>query len=183
MRRIRNVFRIWLPFAVVVTAFCALAYMTVQQALRQGADDPQIQLAEDAAAALNRGERPDALVPGSQVDMATSLAPFLLTYDGNGKPLASSALLDGKMPEYPMGALDAARRSGENRVTWQPREGVRVASVAVPYRDGFVVGGRSLREVEKREAQTQTIAFTIWVLGLVAVLAAVAFGEYVLGGQ
>ena len=55
MRRLRNIFRGWLPFAVVVTAFCALAYATVQQSLRQAANDPQIQMAEDTAASLNGG--------------------------------------------------------------------------------------------------------------------------------
>ena len=63
MRRMIAVFRVWLPFAVIVTAFCGLAYVTVQQALRQGANDPQIQMAEDAAAALDGGAGVDAIVP------------------------------------------------------------------------------------------------------------------------
>ncbi len=52
MSRMINVFSKGLPFAVAVTGFCLLAYVTVQQSLRQGANDPQIQMAQDAVAAL-----------------------------------------------------------------------------------------------------------------------------------
>jgi hypothetical protein len=46
-------FRSWLPLAVVIVALCEQAYLTAQQLLRQGANDPQIQLSEDFAASLN----------------------------------------------------------------------------------------------------------------------------------
>jgi hypothetical protein len=174
------VFSKWLPFAVIVTAFCMLGYVTVQQSLRQGANDPQIQMAEDAAAALTSGASAESILPKAQVEMSTSLAPFLVLFDSSGRPTASAALLHGAMPDYPKGALDAAKQSGENRVTWKPSAGVRIASVAVPYSDGFVVGGRSLREVEKRESQTQMFAITIWLLTLVAVFVAIVFGEFML---
>ena len=131
MRRLRNIFRGWLPFAVVVTAFCALAYATVQQSLRQAANDPQIQMAEDTAASLNGGAGPENVLPKEKVEFSKSLAPFVVLYDSSGKPIGSSGVLDGAMPEYPLGALQAAKDQGENRVTWQPRGDVRVASVAV----------------------------------------------------
>jgi hypothetical protein len=35
-----------------------------------------------------------------------------------------------------MGALDYARQNGQNRVTWQPEAGVRMATVVVPYNSG-----------------------------------------------
>jgi hypothetical protein len=180
MSRIITIFRIWLPLAAIVTALCALSYMTVQQSLRQGANDPQIQMAEDAASALDNGTSADAAIPNQQVELSRSLAPFLVVYDASGKPTASSGLLEGKMPDYPIGALEAAKQSGENTVTWQPRADVRIASVVAPYNAGYVVAGRSLREVEAREAQMQAIALAVWLITLVGVLAAVAFGEYVL---
>ncbi len=180
MRRMIAILRVWLPLAVVVTAFCGLAYVTVQQALRQGANDPQIQMAEDAAAALDGGAGVDAVVPKQQVEFSRSLAAFLIVYDADGKPLASSGLLNGQMPDYPMGALQAAKQTGENRVTWQPEANMRIASVAVPFKNGYVVAGRSLREVESREAQTQLIAFAAWALTLIAVLVVVVLGEYLL---
>ena len=44
-----RVFLKWLPLGVAVTLVCALIYATVQQNYRQSANDPQIQMAEDAA--------------------------------------------------------------------------------------------------------------------------------------
>jgi hypothetical protein len=176
----KNIFSKWLPFAVVVTSFCLLAYVTVQQSLRQGANDPQIQMAEDAAAALKRGASANSVIPKTPVEMSASLAPFMILLDGAGKTVASSGLLDGALPHYPTGALNASKASGENRVTWQPGPGVRIASVVVPYDNGFVVAGRGLREVETRESQTQTFAMVIWLLTLVAVLLVIAVLEYTL---
>jgi hypothetical protein len=180
MNKIKNIFRIWLPFAVVITAFCALAYGSVQQAYRQGANDPQIQMAEDAADALTGGTGVDALVPVSKVSVAKGLAPFLIVYDGSGKVLSASVVLDGKTPELPDGVLDSTKQMGENRITWQPRTGVRIAAVIVSYQDGFVLAGRNLREVEIREAQVTQFAGLTWLLAMVATLAVIAFGEYFL---
>jgi hypothetical protein len=179
--RLRGIFKTWLPFAVVVTAFCALTYVAVQQALRQGLNDPQIQMAEDAAADLNGGETAQGLVaPKYQVNLATSLAPFLIVYDASGEPVAGSGVLDGQLPDYPKGALESAKQNGENRVTWQPNVDVRIASVVVPYENGFVVAGRNMREVEKRESQTETFAGATWLLTLIATFIVIAFGELVL---
>ena len=181
MSRIQNVFSKWLPLAVVVTALCLLAYVAVQQSLRQGANDPQIQMAEDAAAALQRGASANSLISKAPpVEISTSLAPFMILFDGSGKAVASSGVLNGTMPDYPMGALNASKTSGENRVTWQPGPDVRIASVVVPYDKGFVVAGRSLREVEKREGQTQTLALLAWFLTLAAVLVVIAALEFIL---
>ena len=180
MSNIKNTIKIWLPFAVVITAFCALAYATVQQALRQGLNDPQIQLAEDTAYALNNGATIDSVISGSKVEMSSSLAPFIDIYDANGKAVAGSGLLAGQLPDYPKGALESAKQTGENRVTWQPNSDLRIASVVVPYNNGFVVAGRNMREVEQRESQTELLAGVTWILALVATLIVIAFGEFVL---
>jgi len=180
MSKIKNIIKIWLPFAVVITAFCALAYAAVQQALRQGLNDPQIQLSEDAAYALNNGATTDSMISGSKVEMSHSLAPFIDIYDLNGKAVAGSGLLSGQLPDYPRGALDSAKQTGENRVTWQPDADVRIASVVVPYNNGFVVAGRNMREVEQRESQTELLAGITWILALAATLIVIAFGEFVL---
>ncbi|HUI90549.1 MAG TPA: hypothetical protein VLX61_17665 [Anaerolineales bacterium] len=180
MSKIKNIVINWLPFAVVVTAFCALTYAAVQQALRQGLNDPQIQMAEDTAYALNHGATFDSIVAGSQVEMSHSLAPFIDTYDTNGNVIAGDGLLNGQLPDYPQGALDRARQNGENRVTWQPQPDVRIASVVVPYDTGFVVAGRNMREVEQREDQTELLAGATWLLALIATFSVIAFGEFVL---
>lgn len=185
--RLWNIIKIWLPIAIVTTALCALVYVVVQQSLRQGANDPQIQIAEDAAAALTSGQTTQAVVPTTTVDVARSLAPFVMVFDSTGKVVASSGQLHGQPPNLPFGVLDNAMENGEDRVTWQPEAGVRIASVAVPYGAGSVAGyvlaGRSLREVEDRESQAQFYAGVVWVAAMLATLATVALGELLLGGR
>ena len=180
MNKLKNTFRVWLPFAVVICAFSGLAYTTVQQSERQAANDPQIQLAEDTAAALDGGATVDSVIPKMQVEMSTSLAPFIVLYDNDGKPVAGSGLLNGQMPDYPKGALDTAKGTGENRVTWQPTATTRIASVVVPYNAGFVMAGRNMREVEKRESQTEMFAGLTGLLALIATFIVIALSEFLL---
>ena len=177
MNRFKSILRHFLPFAVVISAFCALAYATVQQSYRQGANDPQIQMANDAVDALADGRSVQSLLPAFLVPVGKSLSPFLIFYDGQGKITGSTVTLDGQTPELPAGVLDSTRKLGENRVTWQPREGVRIAAVIVSYRDGYVLAGRNMREVEAREAQTSAYAGLTWLLAMGATLAVIAFGE------
>jgi hypothetical protein len=152
----------------------------VQQALRQDADDPQIQMAEDAAAALDSGAAVDSIIPKTHVEISRSLAPFIVVYDQNGKPTAASGVLNGQKPDYPKRALDAAKQNGENIVTWQPNAITRIASVVVPYHDGFVMAGRNLREVEKRESQTKMFATTTWLVTIIAIFAVITIYEILL---
>ena len=46
-------------------------------------------------------------------------------------------VLDGQTPQLPNGVLDSTRELSENRITWQPRDGVRIAAVIVSYEDGY----------------------------------------------
>jgi hypothetical protein len=61
-------------------------------------------------------------------------------------------------------------------VTWQPRPGVRIASVTVPWHGGTVLAGRSLREVERQEDNALFLAAAAWLvmLGALAATALVA---------
>jgi hypothetical protein len=153
MQMLIAVFKKWLPLAIVTAGLCGLIYLTVQQSLRSYANDPQIQMAEDAASALDAGANADQLVPAQKVDIAASLAPFMMVFDDAGNILASSAMLHNENPALPAGVLDYTRQKGEDRVTWQPESSVRIATVIVKNDGGFVLAGRSLREIEKREDQ------------------------------
>ncbi len=179
--KLKAIFKVWLPFAVVITAFSMLVYASVQQVYRQDANDPQIQMANDAADALNSGSSVESVVPQEKVSFAKSLAPFYVIYDIDGNPVAGSGILDGALPEIPKGVLDVAKQAGENRRTWQPQGDVRVASVVVPYEDGFVLAGRNMREVEIREAQISGFVGVTWILALIVAFVVIAFGEYALG--
>jgi hypothetical protein len=180
MQKAKMVFKQWLPIAVVLTAVCGLVYAAVQQSLRQGANDPQIQLAEDAADALAGGAQPASVVPEDRTDIAKSLAPFVMVFDDQGKNLTSSGLLHGQIPALPDGVLDYVRQHGEDRVTWQPEPGVRIAAVILACggsEPGFVLAGRSLREVEIREDQIEFFAGATWLAGLLLSLVVIALGE------
>jgi hypothetical protein len=168
--------RLWLPAAAVATVAAGLIYGEVQQDLRSSANDPQIQMAEDAAATLDGGASPDQVLPPGKVEIARSLAPYLMVFDKQGRLLASSATVDGAQPEYPKGVLDGVAAGRREEVTWQTASGVRSATVAVAYKNGFVVAGRSLRAVEERENNAELIAAAGWIgmLGATAMAALVA---------
>lgn len=163
----------WIPMGIAVTLLSGLIYATVQQAIRVSANSPQIQMAEDAAADMERKVVPGAIIPKVNVDMADSLAPFMIVYDDMGTVLASSVQLDGEVPKLPKGVLDYVREHKEDRVTWEPKPGVRVAAVIVRYVDGdhgFVLAGRSLREVEKLENKIFVHVAIGWAVTMVATL-------------
>ena len=167
-RVLRRAFAIWLPIAAAATVLAGLIYAAIQYDLRSGANDPQVQMAEDTARALDHGALPSSVVAPHPVDLVSSLAPFVIVVDRHGQSVASSADLHGQSPVPPTGVLDTARRTGENILTWQPEPGVRIASVTVPYRDGYVVAGRSLRLVEQRESDVELIIGLGWIATLVA---------------
>ena len=168
----------------ISTVLALALYSIPQQVLRLGANDPQVQLAGDLVARLEQGMAPSEAIPAGTVDMAHSLAPFVIAYDTQGQPLASQAQLNGTTPVPPAGVFDYARKHGENRLTWQPirgrEHGLRIAAVIKPVggaQPGFVLAGRSMREVEDRIAQVQQMAGLAWLamLGLI-LTGTVAYG-------
>lgn len=167
--------------AGISTGIALALYAIPQQVLRNGANDPQIQMATDLAARLDRVGVTNGLHQGAHhydggvVDISQSLSPFLIVYDDQGRALGSNAQLNGITPVPPGGVFEYVRSHGEERVSWQPvrgSQGVRIAAIIervngpVP---GFVLAGRSLREVEAREAQVRQMAGVTWV-GMIALI-------------
>ena len=72
----------WIPLAVLTVLLCGTLFAAIQSDLRSGADDPQIQMATDARDSLQVGASAQSLVPTTQIDIAQSLAPYLVIYDG-----------------------------------------------------------------------------------------------------
>ena len=172
-----RILRQWIPLAVGISAITFIIYLTIQQDIRIGANDPQIQMAEDAASALNEGH---SIPLSGKIDILKSLAPFTIMYDKNGNVIRSNAVLNGKTPSIPKGVLTGTVRDsmgttqlGENRVTWQPQDGVRLATVVVAYNKGYIVVGRNMREVEIREDQELKIVLLGWLIALVATFSSV----------
>jgi hypothetical protein len=75
----------------------------------------------------------------------------------------------------PEGVFSYVRQSGEDRLSWQPQPGVRSATIVTSYgggHPGFVLAGRSLLEVEKREAQLTQEVVVSWIIALAGSLVA-----------
>jgi hypothetical protein len=146
--------------AILAVAWAAILFMAlaVQQNYRLSANDPQIQLAEDAAIKIGGGARPQDVFGTERVAAKTSLAPFVTVYDGGGvhEPLASTGYFDSNVLRPPAGTFDYAKAHGEERFTWQTVDGQREAAVLVYNGDAqpvYVLAARNLREVEAREDQ------------------------------
>lgn len=150
MKKLNNVLRLWLPFAVSITMLCALMYVAVQQNYRNGLNDPQIQIAEDFATNFKTKDDAAGLDQSGKTDISSSLATFGIAYDKEGKAIGSSAVLNGQTPTLPNGTLAEADKSGQNIFTWEPQKGVRLAAVVNKAEGGYILIGRNMREGEKR---------------------------------
>src|SRR5205807_586735 len=104
-----------------------------------------------------------AVIKG-KVDMAASLAPFVIIYTKAGQVVTGSGYLNGRVPKVPLGVLTSANGKDYNWVTWQLRSEVRVASVSVAAHNYYVLSGRSLKEVEKNEDRTFQLSFVAGVI-------------------
>jgi len=172
--------------AAVSSLFALAMYLTVQHVLRSSANDPQFQMASDAAAQLEQGADPATLVGLHQIDMARSLVPFLIVYDANGAPLATSARLNGSIPKPPSGVFRYASEHQQNVLTWQPQPGVRIAAVvravSGPHA-GFVLAGRSLRLVEERIRATVRMVALAWLVMMAVVVTATVLFASMIGKE
>ena len=180
---------LFLPLAFAVTGLSGLVALAVQQDLRQGANDPQIQIAEDAAVALSEGKTPISVVPDTSIEISQSLSPFIMVFGPDGGLILGDARLYGEPPALPPGLLDegtwslqkgyATPAGSETRVTWQPHLGVRAALVVVHAKNGmFVAVGRSLRLAEERESALMDEVLLAWFVTVIGTLFVSAFCAY-----
>lgn len=188
---------LWLPLGVALTGVFGFAFVAVQQNYRQSVNDPQIQMAEDIAAALSQSYTPATIVSSSvpPIDIRTSLSPWIAIYDATGTALESSGVLDGAPPQLPVGLFDThtwtslktftAPSGSETRVTWQPRDNVRQAVVLVRFTvpDGglnagqteWIAVGRSMRSVEERIINLTHLGAVAWSTTVLASFASIFF--------
>ena len=153
--------------SAIVTLLCGLVYSAAQQDIRLSANNPQIQMAEDIAVKLAHDEPVNSVVSSTMVNIAESLSPFVMVFDVEGHVLVSQAMLDGTIPMPPQGVFSFVGTKGEDRVTWQPRLGVRMAAVVVKVggaNSGYILVGRSLREVEALEDHIFRIVLIGWIV-------------------
>lgn len=175
--------KFFIPSAFIMTMSMGLIYVVTQQNFRMSANDPQIQLAEDFADQLTAGRTVASVNPGPNIDMAKSLALFIFVYDDAGNIVISSGKLDGQNPALPDGVLDYTKKAGQDRITWEPQPGLRVALVIIRYEGanpGFVAVGRSLREVEQRVSRLGLEVLGAWLAGLAGLFILLVGSEIIL---
>ena len=167
----------WFTVLLILVIGFGTIYASVQQSQRNEANSPQIQFAQDTAASLDKQVRESTL--DGKVDIAKSLKPFTIIYDKKGQPLIGTGYLDSKLPKVPVEILTKSKGKDYNAVTWQPRDGLRIAAVTVSAKDHYVLSGRSIKEVEKNMAASTQIVLlgaiiAIGLLGVVFILSGVA---------
>ena len=160
----------------VTTVIAMLCYVTAQQVLRAQANDPQIQLAADAANRIAAGSTPPAALPAlPPIDPALTPSPFVIIYNETGQPLATTATFNRTIPAPPAGVFDYLRTHPEDRISWKPGvNNLRIAAVLRPYTspqgNGFILAGRTLTETESRIANIGTLVLFAWLAAILCIL-------------
>lgn len=158
----------------LITLFSGVIFVTVQQSLRLSANDPQVQIAGDILNSLAQGADPKQLSP-TTVDMEKATNPFVVIYGNNEQAVGSTVILDKKTPVPPKEAFEKTKKNNENRFTWEPKKGLKQAVVMVKYKDGYVLVGKSLGEIEDRIMLIMRIVGVGWVVGIAATFLAFLF--------
>jgi len=166
----------------LATVLALALYAIPQQLLRRGADDPQVEMADNLVGQLEQGITAGSAVPADKIEIAHSLSPFVIAFDDQGHPIASQAALNGQTPTLPKGTLDYVREHGEYRFTWRPSGATRIAAVVQRVHGdhpGFVLAGRSLREESVRQIVVKQMATLAWIAMLALIfVGTAAFGWY-----
>jgi hypothetical protein len=171
---VRRTVAVYFPLAFGLTIAAVIAWAIAQSSTRTAGNNPQAQIASDAARRLDAGISPTVIAGGRTIDLARSLAAHISVYDRRGRLLASTARLDAAVPVPPKGVLAAAQRQRSNDVTWEPEPGVRVAAVVIRWRGGTVLVGRSLAPIAQREVDLAKVVAAVWLIALVVVGMAVS---------
>lgn len=153
--------------ALVLSFLGGGAALVIDQMMRSGANQPQIDMVNWYAGELGAGVAPEDEIPPGYVDLESSLQPFVIFYDDQGRPVKGTGYLDQALPAPPSGVFDFVREHGSEKVTWEPRHGVRLASVIQRVNGnnaGFLLAGRSLRLVEEEKDILWKMALGVWIV-------------------
>ena len=151
---------------LVISVIFVTLYGVVQYNLRAAANDPQVQMSQDGARNLVNGMTPQGIV-GSTVPIEKSLSAFTIVYYHDGTVAATSATLNNEPPKLPIGVLKATSEKKPHTITWEPKQGVRIATAVTATPNYYVVVGRNIAEVEKREQTSLLIVLAGWMITIV----------------
>jgi hypothetical protein len=163
-----------LALGIILTLWGFPAAMTFNGMLRRTANQPQTAMVDQYASRMAGGEKPEDVISPRSIDLQQSLEPFAIFYNDQGAPVRANGYLNQTVPTPPPGVFNYLRAHGSDAITWQPQPGVRIAAVlrrvAGP-NPGFLLAGRSLREVEEQESDFRKMVFYGWFV-LVGLLVA-----------
>jgi len=163
MKTRKNIFIFWVIIMFLVTFTCSLVYLVTQQSLRLAANELPVQLAVETSIRLQKGQIVKNAIPVTKVDISKSLNAFVMVYDNNKNLIATSGIMGGSEPAYPKGVLNNVDKKGESRVTWQPKIGLRFATVVIKSDSKYIVAAQSLFETEKLIGSIGTIVLFSWL--------------------
>jgi hypothetical protein len=156
-----------LAIAGTATLVLGAAYAMVQQSTRLSADDLPLNTAQVAKQELQGGSNAKDVIPTLKTNLGGDTSVFVIITDGTEHVLASSAVLNGQTPLPPKGVFDFTASHGTDHFTWQPANGVRVATRVIKYGqapdDGFIITGQSLQPYEDRISKYTLIALATWL--------------------
>lgn len=159
--------------AVILTLVMAFGFLVGQQVLRMSSDDPQISGIEGVYEALTAGQDPSAFSSLPPVDPTKSLLPFVVVFDSEGKLVGGTLLLEGQNLEIQKSVLESSKKTNSKKITWQPKKGVRLASVIKPYafeeKQGYILVGKSLRENDYRTINLLKVFGFFWIVSLIII--------------
>lgn len=150
IRRNYRFLAIWLGLTFIFFSVAGLVYGVAQQMIRIDANDQQIQLAQELNNAVVNGKDISSYFQNGGIDISKSLYPFVIQYDKDMKVVESDSTLDGATPELPAGVLNNVPADYFKIFTWEPKKGVRVASVVIKNNTGYLLSGKSLRQAESK---------------------------------
>ena len=171
-------YRYYVLSVLILTSIFSTMYALVQQQGRMQANDTPTLLATQVAKQLDAGLGLSSVNMGA-TDLANKPVPFVIVYDKQGKAVGGSGYLDKKLAVAPKSMLQHAKINRNNVVTWQPKAGVRIASVTVAAKDYYVLGGQSLKSTEDHATQLLKLTILGYGISLVLLLGYVCLSRFV----
>lgn len=157
----------WLVIVGVATILLIAIYALTLISTRLAANDQPIAQAQAVKNQLENGEQPSDAIPAVKTDLRKDYSVFVTVTDSSEHVLATSATLDSQPSLPPAGTFAYTKDHGSDRFTWQPKDGVRLATYILRYgtapNDGFIITGQSLKQADDRIRIYTWLTFAAWL--------------------
>lgn len=162
-----RVIRDFLAIVGTATLVLGASYTMVQQSTRLAVDDLPLSTAQTMKIQLENGATPNDVVPSQSINLRGNNNVFAIVTDSSHHVLASSAVLDAQSPLPPNGVFVYTSAHGTDHFTWEPSDGVRMATRVMTYShgadSGFIITGQSLSQAEDRISTYGLLALAAWL--------------------